>query len=614
MRCPRWLGAAISVAVLATGSMVLRPAPAAAAPAAAMLLGDSVLESIELTPSARSLLSGHDVLIDAEVCRRLISTSCTAQGVTPNTALDALTASAGRFRDVLVVEAGYNDASIATAVDRIVAEARRQGIETVAWLTYHEGGANAATYARHNDTLVAKARVHPELEIIDFHGYSDPHPSWFAADGLHLTSAGAKGLATLIDTTLDRLLATPPPPVTPTPDPPPTVPTCTAKDPAPAPATTDVEVSGGLHALPVPVRFLDTRVALPEKPTGDAIHTVQITGNAGIPLDAVAVVATVTAVEPCGDAYLTVYPCDTSPPTASAVNASPGATVANGVLVRLSPGGALCVFANTGTHVLVDVAAWIGPDGLGLTPVVPVRLIDTRRSTSQRLDSPQQRLAAGAVLTVPIARDPMAADAAIVSVNLTAVEAAGPGYLTLYPGPCSNRRPDTSNLNVAARGTAAAGATTTVGADGTICVFTSVATDVIVDLNATALPGGAAVHPISPLRVADSRLTGARVRAGADVVIDLDDPPLGAPRGATGAVVNVTAVGPGGVGYVTVAPCQADGALPYVSNLNVATGTTAANLALVAAGDGRRICVRPTVITDLVIDVEGWIVPVPAAG
>ena len=399
-------------------------------------------------------------------------------------------------------------------------------------------------------------------------------------------------------------------PTTPTPTTPttPAPPACTAQDP---PASEPVEaesVFGGVHTLPLPVRFLDTRRA-GARPTGDEVHTVQIAGNADIPLGATAVLATVTAVEPCGTAYLTAYPCGTTPPGSSAVNAAAGATVANAVLVRLSPGGALCVFANTGAHVLVDVAAWIGPEGVGIDPVIPARLVDTRRSTGQRLDAPQQRLAAGRVLTVPIALDPLAADAPIVSVNLTAVDPVGAGYLTVFPGPCTNPPPDASNLNVASRRTAAAAATTTVGTDGTVCVFTSVTTDVIVDLNGAGTVGGAQLAPVAARRIVDSRIAGQRVRAGTDLVIDLDDPALGAPPGATGAVVNLTAVGPAADGYVTVAPCQADGALPYVSNLNVAKAVTAANLVVVAAGDGGRICVRPSITTDLLVDVEAWMVP-----
>ena len=90
-------------------------------------------------------------------------------------------------------------------------------------------------------------------------------------------------------------------------------------------------------------------------------------------------------------------------------------------------------------------------------------------------------------------------------------------------------------------------------------------------------------------------------------VIDLDDTTVVAPPTAVGMIVNLTAVNSSGAGYVTVAPCRDNGQLPYVSNLNMGAGQTVANLVVVAAGDGRRICLRPSVTTDLIVDLEGWI-------
>ena len=75
--------------------------------------------------------------------------------------------------------------------------------------------------------------------------------------------------------------------------------------------------------------------------------------------------------------------------------------------------------------------------------------------------------------------DPVSA----VVVNLTAVGPAANGYLSLYP--CSApERPTVSNLNVAAGVTVANRAVVSTAGAGTICLYTSVDTDVIVDVEA----------------------------------------------------------------------------------------------------------------------------------
>jgi hypothetical protein len=359
---------------------------------------------------------------------------------------------------------------------------------------------------------------------------------------------------------------------------------------------------GGIHPLAAPFRMLDTRPLSGKLGAGRSL-TVPIVARGGVSPTATSVLATITTTEGCADSFVTAYPCGAGVPTTSVVNALTNTTVANGVLVKLSGSGALCIYANAPVDVIVDVAAWIGPSGAAPTPVTPDRLVDSRPGFAQTLDLPQQRLAAGTTLDVPIGALPAAAGAAAVAVNLTAVDPGGDGYLTVFPGPCSATPPLASNVNVTAGHTTAAGATSAVGG-GSICVYTSVATDVVVDLDAVYGPGATSVVTTAPKRLFDTRDT-TRVDAGATIEIDLDDPALGAPPTATGIVANLTATGPSSDGYLTMYPCGT--ALPNVSNLNVTGGHTVANLAISGAGIGRRICIFSLVTTDVLLDREGWI-------
>ena len=103
----------------------------------------------------------------------------------------------------------------------------------------------------------------------------------------------------------------------------------------------------------------------------------------------------------------------------------------------------------------------------------PLRLVDTRSGVGTS-DLP---LGAGCTLVV----DPGLADGVTaVAVNVTAVRPLQNGYLTAYP--CGTPRPNVSAVQ-AIGGRAVAGmAVVPLGASGTICIFSSTNTELVVDL------------------------------------------------------------------------------------------------------------------------------------
>ncbi len=117
-----------------------------------------------------------------------------------------------------------------------------------------------------------------------------------------------------------------------------------------------------------PVRICDTRsTAITGQPqdqcTGrtlgpSATLPVQVTGLAGVPAGAAAVVANVTATDTTAASYLTVYP-ETPQPLASDLNWGQGYTVPNLVVCQLSPQGGLLIYNDLGqVDVVVDVFGW----------------------------------------------------------------------------------------------------------------------------------------------------------------------------------------------------------------------------------------------------------------
>ncbi|HAP75368.1 MAG TPA: hypothetical protein DCR14_04730 [Acidimicrobiaceae bacterium] len=84
---------------------------------------------------------------------------------------------------------------------------------------------------------------------------------------------------------------------------------------------------------------------------------LQLAGERGIPAGIAAVSLNLTVVFPASGGSITIWECGTQPPVKS-ITFSSGKTVANGVQVRLSPNGSLCVRSTATTHLVMDVTGW----------------------------------------------------------------------------------------------------------------------------------------------------------------------------------------------------------------------------------------------------------------
>jgi hypothetical protein len=147
--------------------------------------------------------------------------------------------------------------------------------------------------------------------------------------------------------------------------------TATATDPAgnstefaknvAAPAGGVTGGTGGVVPLS-PQRLLDTRAesavgyAGPKPGVGATVELV-VTGGS-VPADASSVVLNVTGTEASGPGFVTVWPCGSPRPTASNLNLVAGATVANLVMAKVGAGGKVCLFTQSGTHLIADLAGY----------------------------------------------------------------------------------------------------------------------------------------------------------------------------------------------------------------------------------------------------------------
>ena len=120
-------------------------------------------------------------------------------------------------------------------------------------------------------------------------------------------------------------------------------------------------------------------------------------------------------------------------------------------------------------------------------------------------------------------------------------------------------------------------------------------------------------HPVLPSRLLDTRFAlgapGAWVAAGGSVDLQVTGRGGVPPAGVTAVVLNVTAVDPTSVGYLTAWPTG--DARPLASNLNFIARKTVPNLVVAKLGAGGKVSLYNGSAgpIHLVADVAGWYGP-----
>ena len=84
-----------------------------------------------------------------------------------------------------------------------------------------------------------------------------------------------------------------------------------------------------------------------------------VAGRAGVPADASAVMWNVTAVNPSGNGYITVFPSGTSQPLASNLNYRSGDVIPNAVLAKIGTGGKVCIYTLAAADIVIDVNGYV---------------------------------------------------------------------------------------------------------------------------------------------------------------------------------------------------------------------------------------------------------------
>jgi hypothetical protein len=154
---------------------------------------------------------------------------------------------------------------------------------------------------------------------------------------------------------------------------------------------------------------------------------------------------------------------------------------------------------------------------------------------------------------------------------------------------------------------------TPVSADGTVCLFTLGATDLVVDVTGYLSAGSSGVFtPTEPFRFLDTRErlttemnggTGGNLLGGGQMLRIQIAGQRGVPSNAKAVSINLTVTDALGAGYVTAWPC---GERPTTSTANYNAMQPVSNGAQLPLSADGALCVFSLWPTHVVIDVNGW--------
>jgi hypothetical protein len=238
----------------------------------------------------------------------------------------------------------------------------------------------------------------------------------------------------------------------------------------------------GLEAIPL----LDTTTRLRSagRTASGQTLTVNVPGaGIGVPAGAAAVAVNITGIKPSESAYVTAYPCGVARPLVSNLNPIVGTTKQNFAIVPLSASGTICLYTLKAMDLKVDVLGYFTPSGPHtMVPSTPTRVTDTRDlyRTQMNLGTSGSVIPANTTKVLQLAgQRGIPVNASVMSVNVVAVAPTGTGSLTLWD--CSTQ-PDIQTINFRATRTVANGVQVQLSTGGAICIRSTVATHLVIDV------------------------------------------------------------------------------------------------------------------------------------
>lgn len=267
------------------------------------------------------------------------------------------------------------------------------------------------------------------------------------------------------------------------------------------------------------------------------------------------------------------------------------------VLIAAAFTEALARASRVGTDAALPTTT--GPPS-SFIPIGPIRVADTRTDGD--------RVEAGEIVAFDLT-GAVPASSNAVALYATSVGADDRGYLTVFE--CGTERPAISSVNHPAGRVRGAVAITPLADDGTVCVFSRAASDVVLDLQGAFVPAnapdGLRFDPLAtPIRLVDTRGNDDGDMPAAMIEIDIEAL-ADVASDAEAVSLSIAAIGIGRGGFVTAFACGDD--RPEVATVNHGPHEVVAGSGFVPIGDDQRICLYRRSDADITVDLTGVFAP-----
>jgi len=382
-------------------------------------------------------------------------------------------------------------------------------------------------------------------------------------------------------------------------------------------ASAQMPPSSAARFVPItPCRIADTRNATgpfggPGLPRQTSRDFAVSASACGIPSSAVAYSLNVAVVPSGSLGFLTLWPTGQPQPLVATLNSIDGRIKSNAAIVPAGLGGAISAFVTDATDVILDINGYFVPassaGALAFYPVTPCRVADTRNATGP-LGGPS--LAGQGTRSFPVLGSScgVPGSAQAYSLNFAAVPKGSTlGFMTAWPA--GQQQPLVASLNDPTGTVLSNAVVVPAGTNGAVSVFSTDATDLVIDINgyfAAPGAGGLSLYTVEPCRVLDSRLPAGSPPFNTTRDVNVIAAPCGVPGAAQAFVFNATVVPPGFLGFITMWPQGQT--RPLAATLNAYDGAVTNNMAIVPTTTGS-VSVFPSAATQLVLDIFGYFAP-----
>lgn len=333
-------------------------------------------------------------------------------------------------------------------------------------------------------------------------------------------------------------------------------------------------------------------------------------GSCGIPTSAMAYSFNVAIVPHGGAATnLTAWPTGQLQPSVT-TSTSDGRVKSNAAIIPAGTDGAVSMFVTHDADVVLDINGYFAPlntpNELTFYPLPPCRVMDTRNPIGL-FGGPFLSGQTSRAIPIQSGSCGVPAGAEAYSLNLAVVPHVPLGYLTVWP--TGSLQPYVASLNASTGTVTSNAAIIPAGTAGSISVFASNDTDLVVDINGYfAVPGagGLSLYNVTPCQELDTSVPSGAMPFSGPINVNIAPTTCGIPSTAEAYVFGAIALPQGPLGYLTLWP---EGALqPVTATLNASDGAITSNMGIVSTTNSAISAFASNPIY-LVLNISGYFAP-----